>query len=56
MIFQLAKIGFTIWGIYKGVWVLRKVWIWCELRWKNYRAEQAYLNRLTWQIKLEREQ
>lgn len=55
MIFQLAKLGFTIWGIYKGVWVLRKVWTWCERRWRNYRAEQAYVNGLAGQMRYDRE-
>lgn len=55
MIFQLAKLGFMIWGIYKGVWVLRRVWNWLSLKWRNYRAEQTYLNMLAGQIRSDRE-
>lgn len=55
MIFTLAKLGFMIWGIYKGVWVLRRVWNWFERRWRNYRAEQTYLNTLAGQIRADRE-
>jgi hypothetical protein len=56
MIFQLAKLGFTIWGIYKGFWVLRKVWNWLALKIENYRAEQNYLNMLAGQIRYNREE
>jgi hypothetical protein len=56
MIFQLAKLGFMIWGIYKGLWVLRKVWNWLSLKIQNYCAEQTYLNMLAGQIRYNREE
>jgi len=55
VILGLAKLGFTIWGIYKGVWVLRRVWTWCEQKFTAWKAERAYINGMAAYIRLERE-
>jgi hypothetical protein len=43
---SLAFLGFALWGIYKGVWVLRRllrpVWI----RFRAWRVEQAFIDSL----------
>jgi len=55
MIFQLAKFGFMIWGIYRGFWVVRKLYGWCARKLAERRAENEFIGRLAAQIRCDRE-
>lgn len=51
---RLALAGFTLWGIYKGYWVLRKVWEWIYFKYECWLFEENYVNGLAAQIRAER--
>ena len=52
---KLAMIGFTLWGIYKGYWVCRKVYKWLRFKYQCWEAEENFVNGLAAQIRAERE-
>ena len=51
----LAIFGFTLWGIYKGFWVVRKVWKYLKFKYDCWAFEQDFVNNLAAQIRYERE-
>ena len=55
LIRDLAAIGFTLWGIYKGFWVIRKVWKWIYFKYECWLFEDRFVNGLAAQIRYERE-
>jgi hypothetical protein len=51
ILMRLASIGFVLWGLYRGFWVLRKVWIWARTRYQAFKAERTFVNMLADQIR-----
>ena len=52
LLVDLAAFGFTIWGIYKGFWVLRKIWRACSLWCAQKRFEREYISKLSAEYRL----
>lgn len=48
----LIEFCFALWGLYRGFWVVRKVYRWCARKLAEHRAEQIYINQMAAYVRL----